>query len=445
MGWANASIEHANDENETTRLENITIEMHSWIASMVPLGCTLGVIPFSYCNQQFGPKRTMLIQSPFYIFIWILLASITKTSIYLAGRFFCGFISISYRICGDTLLVDSVHRGYLKHMIIFQRCSTFLGVLITYLMGFELHKTVTTAVCALVTIIHTFLLFFARDSPVFLYGVNPAKAEEALAWYRGPQNAYAEMRKIRQDAELRNVDPAATSAMLYAKVVVKAILIVTGVMFFQIFSGYMVFLFYSIEAWHNTGEYFDPLTESAVYGICMLLFNFLAGCLHYRLYFGVRKPLLVSSSFVALQLAVVSAYMYIRDHNKELIISKLPWLPLVHVTFFLLFYEIGYSLLPDILLYDYLPHQVYRRAKYIVTAFWWFWVFILVKFFPSVTEASSDYVAFGILAGISLIGVFYIAVFVIESKNKSLVEIQLEIGGNPIGSRGKYRQRIIDL
>lgn len=422
-------------------VENVTEEMQSWIASMVPLGCAIGVIPFSYCNEHFGPKRTMLIQSPFYIFTWILLATITHTDVYLAGRFFCGFLSVSYVICGNTLLVDSVHKGYLKHLLIVQRSSIMFGVLIVYVMGFELKKGATTSVCAIIAAIQTFLLFFAPESPVFLYLANPSKAEEALAWYRGPLNAYAEMRRIRQDAELRTVDPAATSAMIYAEVVVKGILIVAGVVFFQIFSGYFVFMFYSTQLWHDRDEKFDAMQESVVYGIFMFLFNILGGLVHYKLHFGVRKPLILSSSFVTLQLTLTATYLYMKDVKTDLF-SKLSWIPLANVILFILFYEFGLSLFPEVLLYDYLPYQVYRRAKYMISAFTWFLVFIVVKFFVSIKVATYDYVAFGILAGISLIGVLYMSLIVIESKNKSLVELQLQIGGNPIGNRGKYRQRI---
>lgn len=337
--------------------------------------------------------------------------------------------------------MDSVHKGYLKHLLIIQRSSVMLGVLITYVMGFKLKKAPTTIICAMIAVVQTVLLFFAPESPVFLYRINPTKAEEALAWYRGPLNAYAEMRRIRQDAELRTVDPAATSAMIYAEVVVKGILIVAGVVFFQVFSGYFVFMFYSTELWHDQDEDFDAMEESVVYGIFMLLFNILGGCMHNKLYFGIRKPLILSSCCVTMQLTLIATCLYMQDVKKDLF-AKLTWIPLANVIFFTFFYEIGLGLLPEVLLYDYLPYQVYHRAKYIVSAFNWFMVFILVKFFISVKHATTDYTAFGILAGISLIGVLYNSILVIESKNKSLVEIQLQLGGNPIGNRGKYRQRI---
>lgn len=435
LGWSNAAA-------DDMIYENITVDAHSWIASMVPLGFTVGVVPFSYMNIKLGPKRTMLLQAPFYVLVWVLMASLTRENVYLIGRFFCGFLSVSYFICGETLLVDTVHRGNLKHMMAIYRASILLGVLIIFIMGITLKKATTTFVCAVIACVHAAMLMIMPESPVFTCRVNMLKAERALGWYRGPKEAYAEMRWIRQDAELRMVDPAATSAMIYAEVVVKGILIVAGLQFFQVCSGYYVFIFYSRNLWRggHSDLNFESLVDSAVYGSFMFVFNAIAVSVHFRMIFGARTPLLISSALVTLQLTIISIYLILHDSDMDFFTSD--WMAMLNVILLVLFYELGLSTYPYILLHDYMPVQVYQRAKHVISIVHWLFVFLLVKFFIGVKESTKDYIAFGLLAFFSLIGFFYIRRYVIETKGRSLVQIQCDIGGNPIGNRGANRQRV---
>lgn len=197
IGWSSPMLVH-----QTYIIENLTADEQTWVASIVAIGAACGVIPWTYCNTRFGPKKTMLLQvcssvsfainqathlsfqAPFNILSWVLLASVIHFNSFMAARFFCGLLSVSYIISGECLLTDTVHTRNLEHMMVMYRSSVLLGVLLTWLMGQLLDKWSATSICAVFALVHAVMLMFLPESPVFLYDKSAVKAEEAIVWYR---------------------------------------------------------------------------------------------------------------------------------------------------------------------------------------------------------------------------------------------------------------------
>lgn len=170
----------------------------------------------------------MLIHSPCLLLTWLSIIYVeeTRTVTYknlrmeLVMRFFCGFFAISYRICGETLLQDTVHKHYLKRFVVMYRSFVLLGVLLTYIMGYSISERSFAFTNCGIILIHLAMLLICPESPVYLYDKNLKKAEKSLSWYRGKSNIYVEMRNIKRDSDIRKLDPGAYKYMLYSKVVV---------------------------------------------------------------------------------------------------------------------------------------------------------------------------------------------------------------------------------
>ncbi|GJQ71636.1 hypothetical protein Trydic_g11335 [Trypoxylus dichotomus] len=217
LGWSSPAIRIAIDK-ESSGIAALDSSFDlSWVAALGPLGCALGVPVWSYFNIKLGPKTTMLVQAPLLFITWIIIAYVeeARDEVYknndleLAMRFFCGFFAISYRICGETLLQDTVHKHYLRRMVVPYRSFVNLGVLLTYVMGYSISERYFAIVNCVIVLIHFIMLILCPESPVYLYDKNLKKAEASLSWYRGKSNIYVEMRNIKKDADIRKVDPAA--------------------------------------------------------------------------------------------------------------------------------------------------------------------------------------------------------------------------------------------
>lgn len=319
--------------------------------------------------------------------------------------------------------------------------SLLLGVSLTWLMAQLLEEQIATSICAVFCAIHACLLFFLPESPVYLYEESAIKAEKALAWYRGCNDIYTEMRDIKQYSEMRKLDPTGTDTMIYSKVVVKAILIVMGIKFFSISSGYHIFLCYNVDMITELIDIVDTVHDTVFYGILMYISNFISLIIHYKTTFPIRIPLILSSILVTVVLTVFTVYLYLVDTVYDDIDDRVKHaIPVICVSLLIPAYETGLSCYAEIALIAYVPHEVYPKAKNIIKIWHWLLVFIYVKHVIIIRDATPyGYVPILILAVLSFFGIFYIMFFVIETKGKSLVEVQRSIGGNPIGSRGRLR------
>lgn len=448
LGWSSPALEGlVRDETDSTT----KMYLVAWIISLVPLGSAVGISVWTYFNNRYGPRKTMLIQSPFTLFAWMLLSTKHALSLYMVGRLFCGFFSVSYIISGETLLVESIHRANVPRMIIGHRSCVLGGVLFSYtfngyMSDYNPDLQLATA-NPLFIIIHTVMLGFCPESPVFLYGKNEQKAIKAVIWYKGEENLSEEIRIIKKEVELKKIDPDADKYMFFSKAVVKALMIVIGLFFCQVFSGYYAFMFQYSRIWedYGGGHSISKIADSFIYGLTMLTYNTLGSILHFRCGYGVRKPLILSCCIIFL--ANISSLIYAILYNvgSSLAHDMQQFFPLVCTCVYVVGYECGLSAFPDILLADYMPHQIYLAARMICKTLSWILVFIFVHIFTFVHIQFGMHYILSIMSITSFLTLIFVCVFVVETKNKTLIAIQIELGGNPVGNRGGTRQRALGV
>lgn len=343
-------------------------------------------------------------------------------------------------VSGECLLVDTVHHTNLQHMFVMYQSSVLLGVLLTWIMGQLLDKFTTTTICAALCALHAILLSFLPESPIYLYDTSAIKAENSLAWYRGRKDIYSEMRAIKQYSDMRKIDPAANDAMLYSKVVIKGLLIAMGIKFFSISSGYYVFLFYSVNTVHELVLMVDNFYDALIYGGFMYISSFVSLMIQYRKNYPIRKPLILSSTLVTIILVTFSAHLFVASTFPQMNEYAKRLIPIICVCLLIPAYECGLSSYAETALSDYMPYEVYPKARIIMKIWHWLLVFLLVKNIITIRDyMHRSYAAISVLAILSFIGIFYMRFVVVETQGKSLIQVQRDIGGNPIGSRGRLR------
>lgn len=452
LGWSSPVLDNLIGKMEGKHESNLEYFIQ-WIVSLVPLGAAIGICGWTYCNNKYGPRKTMLIQSPFSLILWILLGLETSNStLYMFARLFCGFFSVSYIISGESLLIETIHRANAPKIIIGHRSCILGGVLYSYIFQGYI-KTILPGVWRIgitnptIVVIHMIMLWLCPESPVYLYNKNEQKAIKSLIWYKGEKNIGEELRIIRKDAEMKNIDPEAHKYMFMAKVVRKALLIVFGLYFCQVFSGYYVFMFEYNRVWKNYNAYcISKHGDIIIYGIVILTTNTISSIVHYRGNYGIRKPLLLSCGIM--NVANFVALIYVILYKQNIIVDTfLPhYVPLISTCFYALGYEVGLSQCPDILLADYIPHQVYILARMICKTVTWLLVFCYIHIFTLINQLEGGMAYnIAIMSVTSLLTLIFVYICVIETKNKTLIQIQIELGGNPIGSRGGSRQRSLGV
>ncbi|RZC39418.1 plastidic glucose transporter 3 [Asbolus verrucosus] len=401
------------------------------LVSMVPLGCSFGITVSSLLMKQLGPKKALVTIAPFYILTWWLML-LPNINLQLAGRFFLGFLGIIYSICGESLLQQTVHYAIKRYVSVFYNCSMLMGVWICNVWGTHVSQFLFTVFCASIPIVHFILIEVAPESPVFLYATSHVAAAKSLAWYRGKGNFYEEMALIKKDWDAVRQDSDAYRYMLFSKVVFKGLLIVVGVTFFQVCSGYFIFLFYNIHVWTNGKIITCRQTDSTIISTLFVLSKLFWGAFHSVFTPKVRWLLIASCLMTAIQLSLLSIYLLLDSHH----IVSVYWLPFLILAVFLFCYDMGLNFYPKILIFEYMPFQMFRRAYSLVQSLFWLFTFFNVFTFAMMRIILPSYSTFFILAGLSYVGTLFCYYFVIDPKGKSLIQVQLELGGNPIGKRG---------
>lgn len=124
LGWSSPAFRVRVEHEQYTAIDA------SWIASMLPIGICVGCIGGSYLKNTTGPRKVMMLTKPVQIVLWIVLSFNIYPSMYMAARFFNGFICICELLSGESLMVESIHHDYHKIAITLFRSSSYLGVVV---------------------------------------------------------------------------------------------------------------------------------------------------------------------------------------------------------------------------------------------------------------------------------------------------------------------------
>ncbi|XP_017778220.1 PREDICTED: facilitated trehalose transporter Tret1-like [Nicrophorus vespilloides] len=442
LGWTTPTVRLAM-ESETIN----GLDTYANIASLIPLGCCIGGLFFNLLCQQKGPKKTMLTIAPIQLIIWVLLMFFKGLTVSCALLFLSSFFSVGFIICGEVLLQDTVHSLNLQHLYLMFTTSTYAGITLTYVCGLMAHKLnyYYNYVSIILVGLMTIFLLFCHESPVFLYEKHPVKAQKSLRFYRGEGNIYEDLRQIKKDADARIIDTSA-KYLLLKKVVYRAVFIVLALNFFQAFSGYFAFIAYGLYIFHTSnkdvtdidvfGKIPDALIMGGMYYVIVLVSVFT----HFKVPYGVKKPLIVSTFLVTLMLCLIGGYLYCYQRNYEFLLGN-NWIRFVLQGFYIQAYHCGLGSYPDVIMMDYVPQQIYPWLKTVAFSFRWFWVYLMVRFTLITQVKISAAGAVCILGIASFLGFLFCCYYVIESKGKTLLQIQMKLGGNPIGYRSTMRSR----
>lgn len=144
---------------------------------------------------------------------------------------------------------------------------------------------------------------------------------------------------------------------------------------------------------------------------------------------GRKILLVISSVFMTLMLIALGVYFFLKEKESD-IVQSLSWLPLTSLCIHLVAYSLGYGPLPWLLM-----SEVYSKESNAVLSpatgcFAWTLAFIVTGTFGSISQAIGMGGTFWMFSGLSFVGIFFSGFVVIETKAKSMGEIQRILEGN---------------
>ena len=308
-----------------------------------------------------------------------------------------------------------------------------VGVFVAQVVG-----TYTTyywlAVITLVVIsLFTLLAVTLKETPRWLMTQDRQyEAREVLVWLRGAHyDVDKELKDITNQLELENN----TKLSFFEKIrefkkrsVFHPVIVAVVLMFFQQFSGIAGIVFNAEDILKDANIKSSGLLSSVTVGGTQMIATFLGTLLADVV--GRRILLLISSTVMCLSLAVMGTYEYLNEEpycdpsDGSNCKSHLYPMAIASMVCFIAGFSIGMGGLPWIIASEIVPLKVRGFGVGIVTCANMIFLIITTGLFRNFEDAVHSWGAFWSFGLVSFLGIFYVAVFIPETKGKSLEEIE---------------------
>lgn len=131
---------------------------------------------------------------------------------------------------------------------------------------------------------------------------------------------------------------------------------------------------------------------------------------------------------MSLMLIALGVYFFLLEQESE-VVGSLAWLPLTSLCIHLIAYSVGYGPLPWLLMSEVYSKEYNAIASPATGAFAWALAFTVTGTFGPIRDAIGMAATFWMFGGLSLIGIFFSYFVVIETKAKTMAEIQKILAG----------------
>ncbi|TDG49640.1 hypothetical protein AWZ03_003878 [Drosophila navojoa] len=408
---------------------DVSSEQYSWVSSFMTLGAACVCIPIGFLINFIGRKWTMLLLVIPFVLGWALLIWAQSVIMMYIARFILGIAGGAFCVTAPMYTGEIAQKDIRGTLGSFFQLMITIGILFVYGIGAGLDVNKMSIVCGIIPIIFGVIFFFMPESPTYLVSKNRSEsAVKSIQWLRGTEYDYrAELEELHQtDREIRQ-NKVNILAALARPVTIKALCISLGLMFFQQLSGINAVIFYSEAIFEDANTGISSSMSTILIGVMQVVATFVSTMVVDKL--GRRILLLASGAVMALSTTAIGVYFYMKDKNAGSV-ENLGWLPVASLCIFMIMFSIGYGPVPWLMMGELFATDIKGFAGSIAGTTNWVLAFIVTKTFKNLNDALGSGGTFWLFAGVTVVGVIFVALAVPETKGKSLNEIQMELGGN---------------
>ncbi|KNC32811.1 putative facilitated trehalose transporter Tret1-2 [Lucilia cuprina] len=431
VGWTSPTLRQLQSENSPTNFV-ITVEQVSWIGSLFGLGSLTGNIVFGLLLNRIGRKWCMYLLVLPNVIGWILIF-FSKTYIYLyVARFLTGttgggmFVVVPIFI---SEIADPNIRGALSSM-----AMLFLsfGIMSGFVFSSHLDYYLNPCIIIIFPIIYLLAVAQFPETPQYLLRKHHEdKAHKAFMFYNNLpkynsiESSLSEQEELTVNSQFELLKEGISLSnnklekLKFQDFVcgnsLKALFTAFVLMALNQFSGSFAFLNYMSEIFAQSGTDINPNTCSIIMGIAQIMGTFISVILVDN--FGRKLLMLISSGGMAVSLFGLGLYIQFTTSALKL---EYNWLPLVIMTFIILISSIGVTGLVFTIIVEILPAKIRSPAISMSMACMSFMVFVALKIFPLLLQTYGLAIVLFLCGGVSIIGWFYMLLFLKETKGKTL-------------------------
>ncbi|KAB0794829.1 hypothetical protein PPYR_11668 [Photinus pyralis] len=403
---------------------SMTSDEGSWCAIMPLIGAIPGALLTMLAVDRIGRKITVLIMAPvtFGAFVWL---AFSKSGVVISVlRFIIGSVEGGLYTALPMYLgeiSDSEVRGILTASM---GLFSILGALFINVLGFHYTIFESSLACACVPLLHFLSFVWMPESPYYyIKKGNKTAAETSLKIFRNAESVAEELDEMvkavtRQESESK----AKFTDLVTIKSNRRAVVIYLIINFARKFSGKNPIGFYTLDIFRLADGDLSEYTSVVIFigvEVCAAMIGILVID---RL---GRRPLVIASIAVCgVTLGLMGTYFLLKDAVASYI-THLRWLPLTSLVLYNTFYTLGLELAQTTYLGELFPTNIKAIALGLADVVSVINGAIVSKIFQLIADNFGIHYSFYVLSLACLTALILSVIYVIETKNKTLEEIQL--------------------
>lgn len=402
---------------------DLTPMQTGWAGASAIIGCIPGAMVGGMLSDRFGRKRVLILSAVLYFIsaLWSGLAGTFTT--FIVARFIGGLgIGISSMICPTYIaeIAPEKHRGRLGSLF---QLGIVVGIFIVFFVNMQIQQAGSAqwnlnvgwrwmlgSEC-LPAVFFCLLLLLVPESPRWLLQNGwKSKARNVLTRMVGAEKASHEIKSIvaisgMHEGRFHELFAADCRRPLVLAVVLAVV---------AQFSGINAIMYYAPEVFKLAGGSAHAAYRSSVWvGATNVVLTFVAIGLVDRI---GRKPLLLFGSAVqVLSLSYVGWQFYIGGGGIGLLVGILA---------FVAAFAMAMGPIPWIIISEIFPGRIRGRAVSVGVFAIWVSCYVVAQTFPVLQKTIGAAFTFWIYAACSLVGFVFIAIFLPETKGRTLEEIE---------------------
>lgn len=317
----------------------------------------------------------------------------------------------------------------------FTQMNISMGILLASILGRYLDIQVYTGICAAIPICFGLLFILMPESPVHYLKKNKQKqARSALIRLRGKHfDVDTEIAEIQKSfEESHEINMSMVKESLLRKATQRGIVIAFGLMLFRVLCGIDAVTTFASYTFEVADVALDENTATIVLTAVQTTAGIFQPFIVDRL--GRKILLLASDIVMSICMLIIGLSLLLKERNiaEGGFYDALGYVPLVAFYIFVTGYAIGLGPIPFMICGEVFPQEIKSILASAASFVSWISTFVILKVFLIMREDLGLDVTFLIFAGFAGVGAFFIFFFVIETKGKTLDEIQTALG------RGKH-------
>jgi sugar porter (SP) family MFS transporter len=390
------------------------------------LGAIVGALIAGWLADRISRRRTKIISGCVYVIGGIGCALAQSYWQILAGRFWLGLAVGCASFVSPMYIAEMVPPRIRGGVVSFNQLMVTLGILAAYIVdwGFAPLPNNWRWMFALAVVPGAALaigMYFMPFSPRWL--IDKGRDDDAravLERYRfGEDDVENEVKEIKDVAEQE-----VSLRELVARGVRRMMVVGIALAIFQQIVGINTVIYYAptilkFAGQQNTGA----LTQSVYIGCTNVFFTIVAILLLDRL--GRRFFLITGTSILTVALIVLGVFFASTSLQQNV-----GWLALVALLVYIMGFAIGLGPVFWLMISEIFPLQMRGPAMAVCTMFNWGFNFLIAYTFLSLTDLITKQGTFWLYAFFAVCAVIFFVTVVPETKDRSLEEIQADLGSD---------------